>query len=103
MHEAEFRRLAREGYQRIPIVREAFADLDPPLSIALKLARCRARMSPDLLEDSGLDCRWRDRRHRASRASDRERAVAPGIRAHRARPSTPEKFSDSLTSCIPMT
>lgn len=38
MHEAEFRRLAREGYQRIPIVLETFADLDTPLSIYLKLA-----------------------------------------------------------------
>ncbi len=38
MHEADFRRLAREGYQRIPIVLETFADLDTPLSIYLKLA-----------------------------------------------------------------
>ncbi len=38
MNEAEFRRLAREGYQRIPIVLETFADLDTPLSVYLKLA-----------------------------------------------------------------
>ncbi len=38
MNEAEFGRLAREGYNRIPIVLETFADLDTPLSIYLKLA-----------------------------------------------------------------
>ncbi len=38
MNEADFRRLAHEGYQRIPIVLETFADLDTPLSIYLKLA-----------------------------------------------------------------
>ena len=38
MNEADFGRLAREGYNRIPIVLETFADLDTPLSIYLKLA-----------------------------------------------------------------
>ena len=38
MSEAEFGRLASEGYNRIPIVLETFADLDTPLSIYLKLA-----------------------------------------------------------------
>jgi len=38
MTEAEFNRLARAGYNRVPVVLETFADLDTPLSIYLKLA-----------------------------------------------------------------
>lgn len=38
MTEAEFNQLAQQGYNRIPIVLETFADLDTPLSIYLKLA-----------------------------------------------------------------
>ena len=38
MTEADFKRLAAEGYNRVPLVLETFADLDTPLSIYLKLA-----------------------------------------------------------------
>jgi len=38
MNQAEFERLAHEGYNRIPVTLETFADLDTPLSIYLKLA-----------------------------------------------------------------
>ena len=38
MSEAYFNRLAAEGYNRIPVTLETFADLDTPLSIYLKLA-----------------------------------------------------------------
>ena len=38
MIEAEFQRLAAQGFNRIPLVAETFADLDTPLSIYLKLA-----------------------------------------------------------------
>ncbi|MHB8847096.1 MAG: anthranilate synthase component I [Burkholderiales bacterium] len=38
MTENEFERLAREGYNRIPITRELPADLDTPLAVYLKLA-----------------------------------------------------------------
>ena len=38
MKEADFDRLAHEGYNRIPVTLETFADLDTPLSIYLKLA-----------------------------------------------------------------
>jgi anthranilate synthase component 1 len=38
MKQAEFDRLALEGYNRIPVTLETFADLDTPLSIYLKLA-----------------------------------------------------------------
>src|SRR5215813_9975332 len=38
MTEAEFRALAAQGYNRIPLVLEAFADLDTPLSLYVKLA-----------------------------------------------------------------
>ncbi|MBE7421110.1 MAG: Anthranilate synthase component 1 [Rhodocyclaceae bacterium] len=38
MTEAEFKQLAAQGYNRIPVTLETFADLDTPLSIYLKLA-----------------------------------------------------------------
>jgi anthranilate synthase component 1 len=38
MTEAEFKQLAAQGYNRIPLVLETFADLDTPLSVYLKLA-----------------------------------------------------------------
>jgi len=38
MTDVEFDRLARAGYNRVPVVIETFADLDTPLSIYLKLA-----------------------------------------------------------------
>ena len=36
-----FARLAREGYNRIPVTREILADLDTPLTTYLKLANGR--------------------------------------------------------------
>ena len=41
MTEAEFRALAAQGYNRIPLVLESFADLDTPLSLFFKLANKR--------------------------------------------------------------
>src|SRR5258708_39739211 len=41
MTEAEFRALAAQGYNRIPLVLESFADLDPPPSLYVKLAHAR--------------------------------------------------------------
>ena len=41
MTEAEFRALAAQGYNRIPLVLESFADLDTPLSLYVKLANGR--------------------------------------------------------------
>lgn len=38
MTEAEFNKLAQQGYNRIPLILDTFADLDTPLSIYLKLA-----------------------------------------------------------------
>ncbi len=38
MTEIEFNNLAAQGYNRIPVILETFADLDTPLSIYLKLA-----------------------------------------------------------------
>src|SRR4029453_11465867 len=39
--EAEFGAIAAQGYNRIPLVLESFADLDTPLSLYLKLANQR--------------------------------------------------------------
>src|SRR5215475_14806119 len=41
MTEAEFRAFAAQGFNRIPMVLESFADLDTPLSLYLKLANQR--------------------------------------------------------------
>jgi anthranilate synthase component I len=38
MTETEFKTLAQQGYNRIPLVAQAFADLETPLSLYLKLA-----------------------------------------------------------------
>jgi anthranilate synthase component 1 len=38
MTESEFRQFAAQGFNRIPVVLETFADLDTPLSVYLKLA-----------------------------------------------------------------
>ena len=38
MTEEKFKQLAAQGYNRVPVVAETFADLDTPLSIYLKLA-----------------------------------------------------------------
>ncbi|PAT43432.1 anthranilate synthase component I family protein [Vandammella animalimorsus] len=39
--ELEFQSLAREGYNRIPLMAQAFADLETPLSLYLKLAHAQ--------------------------------------------------------------
>ena len=39
--ELEFKSLASEGYNRIPLMAEAFADLETPLSLYLKLAHTK--------------------------------------------------------------
>jgi anthranilate synthase component 1 len=41
MNESEFDRLAQQGYNRIPLVAQAFADLETPLSLYLKLAHAK--------------------------------------------------------------
>ena len=41
MTHEEFLRLAAEGYNRIPLMAEAFADLETPLSLYLKLAHAQ--------------------------------------------------------------
>src|SRR5450432_1062983 len=38
MTEIEFKSLALQGFNRIPLIAEAFADLETPLSLYLKLA-----------------------------------------------------------------
>ena len=39
MTELEFQSLANEGFNRIPMIAEALADLETPLSLYLKLAQ----------------------------------------------------------------
>ena len=42
MTELEFKSLAAQGYNRIPLIAEAFADLETPLTLYLKLAQPQA-------------------------------------------------------------
>ncbi|MFK7964142.1 MAG: anthranilate synthase component I family protein [Burkholderiaceae bacterium] len=50
MTEIEFRALAAQGYNRIPLLAEHLADLDTPLSIYLKLTEGASRANSFLLE-----------------------------------------------------
>lgn len=50
--ETEFQGLAAQGYNRIPLLAEAFADLETPLSLYLKLAHGRDGMARSFLLES---------------------------------------------------
>ena len=53
--ELEFKSLAREGYNRIPLIAEALADLETPLSLYLKLARGKGDGRNSFLLESVVD------------------------------------------------
>jgi anthranilate synthase component 1 len=50
--ELEFKSLALQGYNRIPLIAEAFADLETPLSLYLKLAHTRGQGAYSFLLES---------------------------------------------------
>ena len=50
--ELEFKSLASQGYNRIPLMAEAFADLETPLSLYLKLAHGRGDGANSFLLES---------------------------------------------------
>ncbi len=52
MTELEFKALAAQGYNRIPLIAESFADLDTPLSLYLKLARAHGATHNSYLLES---------------------------------------------------
>src|ERR1700739_3417185 len=52
MTELEFKSLATEGYNRIPLIAEAFADLETPLTLYLKLAQTQNGGKNTLLLES---------------------------------------------------
>ena len=52
MTETEFKQLAQKGYNRIPLVAEAFADLETPLSLYLKLAHVQHKGERSFLLES---------------------------------------------------
>ena len=52
MNEAEFNALAQQGYNRIALVVQAFADLETPLSLYLKLAHPKAHGNNTFLLES---------------------------------------------------
>ncbi len=67
MTEAEFKRFAAQGTNRVPVVLETCADLDTPLSVYLKLAN---RPNTYLLESviGGEPCRCSARRDASLRS-----------------------------------
>src|SRR4051794_19260389 len=52
MTELEFKSLALQGFNRIPLIAEAFADLETPLSLYLKLAHARGGGAHSFLLES---------------------------------------------------
>ncbi len=52
MTELEYKALAAQGYNRIPLIAESFADLETPLSLYLKLARGHGASSNSFLLES---------------------------------------------------
>lgn len=52
MTELEFKSLANEGYNRIPLIAEALADLETPLSLYLKLAQAERNGTNSFLLES---------------------------------------------------
>jgi anthranilate synthase component 1 len=52
MTELEFRALATQGYNRIPLITESFADLDTPLSLYLKLVKSQPSSANSYLLES---------------------------------------------------
>src|ERR1700759_3122760 len=52
MTELEFQSLANEGYNRIPLIAEALADLETPLSLYLKLAQTERNGANSFLLES---------------------------------------------------
>ncbi len=68
--ELEFKSLASEGYNRIPLMAEAFADLETPLSLYLKLAHAKDGGKHSFLLESvgGRRALWPLQLHRPARA-----------------------------------
>jgi len=52
MTELEFQALAAQGYNRIALIAETFADLDTPLSLYLKLVRSQPDCANSYLLES---------------------------------------------------
>src|ERR1700709_1455706 len=52
MTEVEFQSLANEGFNRIPLIAEALADLETPLSLYLKLAQTERNGANSFLLES---------------------------------------------------
>jgi anthranilate synthase component 1 len=52
MTELEFKALAAQGYNRIPLIAESFADLDTPLSLYLKLVKSQSQSANSYLLES---------------------------------------------------
>jgi len=52
MTELEYKALAAQGYNRIPLIAESFADLETPLSLYLKLARTQGSGANSFLLES---------------------------------------------------
>ena len=81
MTELEFKSLALQGFNRIPLIAEAFADLETPLSLYLKLARADGGGAASFLLESVVGGerfgRYSLHRPAGAHAAARERLSAP--------------------------
>ena len=50
MHREQFNTLAKQGFNRIPLVKEVLADLETPLSLYVKLSQAFGKKNTYLLE-----------------------------------------------------
>ena len=50
MQREEFNALAKQGFNRIPLVKEVLADLETPLSLYVKLSQAFGKKNTYLLE-----------------------------------------------------
>ena len=82
MTEDEFRAPGRQGYNRIPLVLESFADLDTPLSLYVKLANARYTFLLERTTDGPSDAELARALDAALRQSNPayRRAVDEGLR-----------------------
>ena len=107
--ELEFKSLAAQGYNRIPLIAEAFADLETPLSLYLKLAggaeaqlpagiRRRRRALRPLLVHRAAGAHAVARQRLSHRGRDRRRAWSSRTKATRSTSSRPTS-SASRSRC----
>jgi len=100
MTEAEFQRLAAQGFNRVPLLAETFADLETPLSLYLKLANRSKHLSARVRGGRrALRALFVHRTGRAGKAA-RRREPGDGDAWRRHRREVPDRRSARLRARI---